>query len=182
MTRLHLGSGPRLLPGFVNIDVLGIAADNYLRWDLARGLPPDLRSDLEIVYSEHFWEHMRWEDGLHLMKECRGALRDGGLFRLGLPNYRTMVAHYLAEDWDYFDLPEIMQFAPDRQMMQLVNYGLYQYVDGSAEHKCMYDPEFALFTMRQAGFTDCREVEFDPAFDSPEELRRRYTFYCESRK
>ncbi len=66
--------------------------------------------------------------------------------------------------------------------MQLVNFGCYQYVGGENEHKCMFDPEFALFTMRDAGFEDFREVDFNAEFDSPEEFRRRYTFYCEARK
>jgi predicted SAM-dependent methyltransferase len=180
--KLHLGSGPRLLEGFVNVDELDLHSDNYIRWDLRKGLPPHLSSEIDVIYSEHFWEHLTWEDGLELMKDCRAALRDGGLFRLALPNFRTMVSHYLANDWDHFDLPGVIDFAPDRQMMQIVNFGCYQYVDGENEHKCMWDPEYAIFTMQQAGFVDCQQVEFDPAFDSPEEFRRRYTFYCEARK
>ena len=139
--RLHLGCGPRLLPGFVNIDQLDYSSDNYRRWDLADGLPP-LLSGADLIYSEHFWEHMEWEDGLRLMRECWTALNEGGVFRMALPNFRNMAKRYLADDLAFFDMPGVIEDAPDRQMMQIMNFGLYQVINGIAEHKCMYDPEF----------------------------------------
>jgi hypothetical protein len=52
--RLHLGAGPRLLPGWLNSDL--VTGDIYL--DITRRLPlPD--ASLDYVYGEHVIEHVR---------------------------------------------------------------------------------------------------------------------------
>lgn len=178
---LHLGSGADIKKGWLNVDMLDINNPDYVKWDLKNGLPPQAQN-LSVVYSQHFFEHLQWEDGLTLMKRCKERMVEGGTFRLALPNFKTMVMAYLDNNWEFFNLPEVMAFAPNRQMMQIMNYGLYQHTNGVQEHVCQFDPAYALFTMRSAGFRECKEVAFNPLYDSDLEVRKRYTFYCEGIK
>ena len=91
MTKLHLGSGPLAIPGWVNIDNQRYpGVDKVL--DLRKGLP---YKDVSFVFAEHFIEHLAYDDALKLMRESRRVLRDDGVLRLSTPNLDWVwVTHY----------------------------------------------------------------------------------------
>ena len=81
-TKLHVGSGPVLLEGWINVDnqpYRGI--DQVL--DVREGIP---YSDLEYIFAEHFIEHLAYDDAMKFLRDCRRALVDGGVLRLTTPN------------------------------------------------------------------------------------------------
>ncbi|HET7706810.1 MAG TPA: hypothetical protein VFM36_12035 [Thermoanaerobaculia bacterium] len=89
--RLHIGSGPHHLDGWINIDrdpYPGV--DQVL--DVTTGLPFD---DIAFIFAEHFIEHLHYADAAALFRECRRALRDDGVLRLSTPNLDWVWAsHY----------------------------------------------------------------------------------------
>lgn len=175
-TKINLGSGDHLIPGFLNLDERDFVAENFCRWNLKNGLPPHIADNsINQINSEHFFEHLMLSDGIKLMKQCKEKMIPGGRFTLALPNFRLLVQKYLEKDWGFFD--HALCYAPNHQIMEIVNFSIYQYVDGQAEHKTQYDAEFACFAMSEAGFKNCREIEFNPEFNL--EHRRLYTFYVE---
>jgi predicted SAM-dependent methyltransferase len=81
-TKLHVGSGPVLLEGWINVDnqpYRGI--DQVL--DIRQGIP---YSDLEFIFAEHFIEHLAYDDAMKFLRDCRRALVDDGVLRLTTPN------------------------------------------------------------------------------------------------
>lgn len=89
--RLHLGCGPRLLPGWVNIDYVW-GADVIL--DLRRPIPlPD--ASVDFIFSEDFLEHVSFQAGKRLLGECARVLKPGGLLRLATPDLTGLVRAYL---------------------------------------------------------------------------------------
>lgn len=81
-TKLHVGSGPVLLEGWINVDnqpYRGI--DQVL--DIREGIP---YGDLEFIFAEHFIEHLAYDDAMKFLRDCRKALVDGGVLRLTTPN------------------------------------------------------------------------------------------------
>ncbi|MBV8543564.1 MAG: hypothetical protein JO093_02315 [Acidobacteria bacterium] len=93
--RLHLGSGPQSLSGWVNIDIVRYpGVDRVL--DVRRGLP---FKDVRFIFAEHFIEHLDLNDAMYLFLECRRVLRDDGVLRLSTPNLDWVWAtHYGGED------------------------------------------------------------------------------------
>jgi predicted SAM-dependent methyltransferase len=91
VTRLHVGSGPQILEGWINIDnVQYPGVDQVL--DVTQGLP---FADVSFVFAEHFIEHLAYPDALALLRECRRVLRDDGILRLSTPNLDWVwVTHY----------------------------------------------------------------------------------------
>jgi predicted SAM-dependent methyltransferase len=89
--RLHIGSGPQILPGWVNIDnVRYPGVDRVL--DVTRGLP---FRDVRFIFAEHFIEHLDLHAAMYLLRECRRVLRDDGVLRLSTPNLDWVWAsHY----------------------------------------------------------------------------------------
>lgn len=82
MTRLHIGCGPQILKGWINIDNAQYpGVDRVL--DVTTGLPFE---DVSFVFAEHFIEHLSYRDASALMRECRRVMRDDGVLRLSTPN------------------------------------------------------------------------------------------------
>lgn len=178
MTELHLGCGDNIKEGFLNIDMRNdLKHPNFMGWDLSLGLPPLTGMDITGVHSEHFWEHLTATEGRKLMLSCRDRLVRGGKFRIALPDFRKLATAYVNNDWSFFTDPGVLSFAPNHQMLEVINYALYQrQADGFAEHKMMYDLPYMLFLLGYLGFKNPREDSFNPLYHL--EGRRPYTFYA----
>jgi predicted SAM-dependent methyltransferase len=91
--RLHIGSGPNILKGWLNVDLQPFPGlDQVL--DVRRGLP---FKDAELLYAEHFLEHLTLNEGMAFLRECRRVLKPEGVLRLSTPNLDwVMQTHYRA--------------------------------------------------------------------------------------
>lgn len=90
LLKLNLGSGYCVKDGFENLDAVhGHMLPGYL------SRYPNGCADL--IFSEHFIEHLTWEDGLALAKECRRIIRPGtGRIQFACPDLRIVAERYLA--------------------------------------------------------------------------------------
>ena len=90
-TKLHIGSGPSPIAGWVNIDILPYPGVDHIM-DVRHGLPFD---SVAFIFAEHFLEHLSLGDGLLFLRECRRALRPDGVLRLSTPNLDWVwLTHY----------------------------------------------------------------------------------------
>lgn len=80
--QLHLGCGPLVLDGWINIDNQPYPGIDF-RWDLARGIP---FRNTRHVFAEHFIEHLSYQQAVEFTRGCRAAMRDDGILRLSTPN------------------------------------------------------------------------------------------------
>lgn len=119
--KLNLGSGPRVVPGWVSIDRspsialhrvpllrtalrrAGVLAEGQLapwprevvRRDLRAPLPYPAAS-AEAIYSSHTLEHLYLDEARRVLAECHRVLRPAGVLRLALPDARAFAAALLA--------------------------------------------------------------------------------------
>jgi predicted SAM-dependent methyltransferase len=101
---VHLGCGPKYLPGFVNVD--GNLFRRVDRWlDLRNGLP--FRSgSVASVYASHVFEHFYADELERLFAECRRVLRSGGGLRLVVPDMEAAARAYVEARSEHFrDFP-----------------------------------------------------------------------------
>jgi predicted SAM-dependent methyltransferase len=89
--RLHIGSGPLALPGWVNIDNRPYPGVDRVH-DVTEGLP---FHNVQFIFAEHFIEHLDLHQAMDIFLECRRVLRDDGVLRLSTPNLDWVWAsHY----------------------------------------------------------------------------------------
>lgn len=140
-TKVHLGCGPHVLPGWANLDLDG--PPGTVRVDLAHRLPFADRS-VELVFSEHFIEHVTRERGVKILRECVRILRPGGVLRISTPDLRVLVEEYLAGrtgEW------AADGWAP-RSPCALLNEGLRLW-----GHRFVWDEPELVGVLGQAGFS-----------------------------
>lgn len=170
--RINLGSGPRKLDGWVNVDILGMNPD--LHWDLRHGIPfPD--ASVQAAFLEHVLEHFRTGDALRILEECRRVLVPGGIVRAGVPDFGLYIRSYVE------DRETLERLRPGRPTA-LLAVGEVALEHG---HRSVWDAETLARALEEAGFVDVRARPFgdsalEPAPDT--EMREPESVYAEGTK
>jgi len=176
--RLNLACGPNRKEGWINIDP-AVGVD--LRFDRRERLPFQDDS-VEVIYSEHFFEHLNYPSladsngfaGLELsgnrsevlffLREPYRVLLPGGLFSVGIPDAERALIAYANRNEPKFEIAQRMHWQPDwcDTLMHQINYLFRQ----GHEHKYAYDCETLARILGGADFVKVSRRDFDPALDS----------------
>jgi predicted SAM-dependent methyltransferase len=178
--KLHLGSGPKYKPDWVNID---LRPNADLQLDLREDLPFETGT-VSLIYSEHLFEHLEYPgEVVHLLCESLRVLEPGGIFSVGVPDAGETLMQYARGDLPHllkaWSLDERLQWFPPwvwATPMHCVNFFFRQ----GREHKYAYDFETLALVLRDAGFADAKRRDFSSEIDS--EDRRDGTLYVDARK
>ena len=146
-THLHLGCGPKYLPGFVNID--GNLFSKIDLWlDVRNGLP-FAGNSVDSIYSTHMFEHFFPDELDLLLSECFRVLKPGTGVRLIVPNLESAIQAYSQQRRVWFDdaFPRHFDSLGGR-------FSNFVFCDG--QHRTAFDFAYLDEVLRKAGF---REVE-----------------------
>jgi len=196
LIRLHLGCGLITPPGWVNVDgswnarlakhpvlrrmlhVLHLTSADKIgvEWnpnvfihDVRRPLPFKNSSAI-TVYSSHLLEHLYFDEGQRLIRECFRVLAEGGVLRMVVPDLRTIVQEYLGErpfgepsNGDRRNRPadrvnERLLMRPPAPPSENVFYQIYSSWKNFHAHKWMYDADSLKFHLEAAGFIDVQQM------------------------
>ena len=132
--------------------------------DVIKGLPVDPAS-AQRVYSSHVLEHLSLEDCRRALRNVRGYLVPGGVFRFVLPDLEFYIHKYL-------DSPEagasstfmtetlLGEHASERGWRSLPK-ALF----GRSQHLWMWDYKNLAHELAEAGFTSIRRAQFGDSGD-----------------
>jgi SAM-dependent methyltransferase len=176
-TRLNVGCGGRVRPGWTNIDVVPPAE---VRLDIRRPLPvPD--GHCQEIYSEHVLEHLRFPGEVEsVLRDWHRALGPDGVVCIGVPDSTDVLRAYVAREEGYFSALTSSPGYPEWAETPLdhVNFHFRQQAVGfGQDHRYAYDRETLVARLRAAGFARVESREFDPEQDS-----RPGTMYLLGRK
>lgn len=93
MRLLNIGCGALVHPEWINLDVTS-SLPGVIRHDIRKGLPFEDAS-IDACYSSHMVEHLRREDAVRLLTECRRVLKPGGVVRIVVPDLEAITLGYL---------------------------------------------------------------------------------------
>ena len=97
--RLHLACGTSVLNGWANIDLKSNGA--VVGWDLTDRLPVRAGA-IDLVFCEHFIEHLTMKQATALLVDCHRVLRPNGTLRLSTPSLKKVVTEYASggtQEW-----------------------------------------------------------------------------------
>lgn len=198
-TRLNLGCGPSIVPGWLNCDyslglLLAKAGISFLTkntWDrrirvvnLARRLPFKDGS-ISCVYLCHVLEHMHRGDGEALCREVYRVLCVGGIFRLVVPGIGAVISGYNNGTLSADCLLETWLVVPAQRDSLMRNF--YNAISNQ-NHVCMYDNASCLSLLNRIGFNVMIRAPFDSAIadirdiERPERVEDASIVICEGTK
>jgi SAM-dependent methyltransferase len=164
--RLNLGCGDKILPGYVNVDVVearaGMRPDVVC--DLHRLTPfEDACADeiLSVHVVEHFW---RWEIR-DVLREWVRVLRPGGRMIVECPNIQSACQTFLENPAQYSREDQ------DGQRTMWVFYGDPAWKDPLMIHRWGYTPESLKALLGEVGLKDVRQEPAQFKLREPRDMR-----------
>jgi predicted SAM-dependent methyltransferase len=175
--KLNIGCGSNRKQGWINID---LSPEAELSLDMRERIPFDDNSAM-MIYSEHFFEHLDYpNDAKHFLRECFRVLEHNGIFRVGVPDTLLPLLDYagVGDGWWLRACKSKEFWRPEwcKTPMDHINYHSRQ----DTEHRYAYDFETIESVLKETGFTEIEQCEFDPALDT--KSRERGTLYVAARK
>ncbi len=157
--RLHVGCGKERLEGWVNLDLKQLPSVD-LAVNVTQGLP---FSGAELVFAEHFLEHLTLSDAVSFLEESHRALAEGGWIRLSTPNLDWILAtHHRAEGESH-----------ERTAMALALNRAFR----GWEHQFLWNREMLEEALEATGFTDLAFCEYgESGVDALRGMERHETY------
>lgn len=90
--KLHLGCWHRNIPGFVNIDLCDMPHIDYKT--SVDKLPMIESGSVDLIYSSHNFEYFDRVEAVEVLKEWNRVLKTGGLLRLAVPDFDSLIDVY----------------------------------------------------------------------------------------
>lgn len=178
-TKLNLGCGNRTVDGWINVDyALGarLAKLPFFNWinrklhllDLAWDkniVVHDLRkrfpwkdNSVDVIYSSHTLEHFSKKEGLFFLTECRRVLKENGVLRIIVPDFRILVARYLNGEVCAEDFATVLVISYEADNDGFLRKKLAPFI--RSPHKCMYD-HLLLEIIHRLGFDASDKKPFE---------------------
>jgi SAM-dependent methyltransferase len=164
--KLNLGCGDKILPGYINVDVV----------ESRRGFKPDVVCDLHdlepfddesvdeilsVHVIEHFW---RWEV-LSVLVEWIRVLKRGGKMIIECPNLLSAASELLHNP------ASAAGAGPEGQRTMWVFYGDPAWRDPYMVHRWGYTPESLAALMREAGLEHVKQEPAQFKLREPRDMR-----------
>jgi len=95
MLKIHVGCGPRVIPGWVHVDLMPYPHVSHIvsAEQLSRAFG---RGSASVVYASHILEHFHRSAVPHVLLDWYAVLEPNGILRLAVPDFLAIVEHYQA--------------------------------------------------------------------------------------
>lgn len=133
-------------------------SSHVIRLNLRKRLP-FADNSFRVIYCSHMLEHLYFEDGRRLLKECYRVLQPHGICRFVVPDLASAVERYRAAksrgdpDAASLFMQEISTHEKEAAHGPL---GIYRRLTAFHQHKWMYDGESLRALFVEAGFSDAK--------------------------
>jgi predicted SAM-dependent methyltransferase len=165
--KLQIGAGRADYPGWLNTDIEPYQEEVYL--DATKPFPmPD--GSIHYIFAEQVIEHLTYEEGLGMLRECHRILAPGGKIRLATPNLLKYFAlfqepateevkRYIGEKLRFQEWPQTSPPAATILNLEFRSFG----------HQFLYDPATLSDSLAKTGFQ--KITQFHPGESDDPQLR-----------
>lgn len=143
--RLHVGCGPRRLPGWINADAVPGVGDAVVDLHDSAALGRDTYRE---IYGCHVLEHCWPQDTPAILRRMRDALLPGGTLRLSVPDIRLVVKNCI----------DGHAYGDERSALSVLYGGTFSRETSAPDlHRQMFWRERLARLLAEAGFVNVRE-------------------------
>ena len=157
---LHIGCGPCVLPGWINIDIHPAPLATNVLWGL-----PFADGAARHVFLSHLLEHLFYPNDVHpFLQDIRRVLAPGGVVRIIVPDIAACIAAYRDNDAEFFAARR-RHWGGDDTTTRLEDFLAYAGAGPDPAwmfqaHKFGYDYETLARALERAGFVDIRRCDY----------------------
>lgn len=161
VTKLQIGCGWNLIPGWLNTDVSIIKCKRGAMYlDAGEPFPfPD--ASFDYVYSEHLFEHLTHPQAVNMLRECHRILKPSGTIRISTPDIRFLADLYLHPEKPlnrrYIDWSS--REAPNCLPVPATPVNIVNQFHTAWGHQIIYDRETLTALVTENGFRNIRFCE-----------------------
>ena len=151
--KLQLGSSNNILENWLNTDLYQCRGE-VVPLDVRERFPFD-ESTFDYIFCEHMIEHLKYHEGMDMLRECFRVLRPGGRIRLSTPNLRFLIELYNSEKTELQERYiswAVNEFLPDTGIYEDV-FVINNFFRAWG-HKFIYDSKALHAAMHRVGFTN----------------------------
>jgi len=148
--KLHLGCGKRYLKGYVHVDLADFPHIDH-RHSIER-LPMFEDNCADVIYSSHALGYFDRFEVLEVLADWRRVLKPGGILRLAMPDFESLVKVYLK----YGELDRVLGPIFGRWPVPGTDTVIFQ--------KTVYDYPSMQKVLEQAGFEQVRRWDWRQVF------------------
>jgi predicted SAM-dependent methyltransferase len=155
---LHLGANRANLPGWLETDIEPKKDVIYL--DASRKFP-FADSCLAYIYAEHMIEHISYDSGLTMLRECWRTLKNGGVLRIATPDLAFILNLYRACDGSS---AEYIAWIAERFLKSKAHAQPAMVINNAFRawgHQFLYDEDTLSSALKETGFCDIRRVKYN---------------------
>lgn len=166
--RLHFGCGPRVLEGWVNIDLTYQSSEEYAEMKY----PPDMRGNesdfyafditkvglplpddsVDAIFHEDFLEHLNQRDQIVFLAETLRALKLGGVHRVNTPNLLSSMREHsrfkegkggvYLDEWNDWGHLNVLTSTMLEEMARMVGYATVDFNGKDRSISKLMPPEY----------------------------------------
>jgi len=162
--KLHLACGPNIVDGWDNLDILN--NKGIIRHDLRKPLPYKDGS-VDLIFHEHFIEHLTKLEAEAFLRDCYRVLKPGGAMRIGWPDLKRLLNAYMLRSKKYIQYVE--PYLEDHRYPHNWDESFSDLLFGW-EHRYAYTAKHLTKVLESAGFQTVKtkkqgQSDFDIALD-----------------
>jgi len=157
--KLEIGARVASLDGWLGTDIDPVSEDSVFL-DATKPFPFD-SCTFDYIYCEHMIEHISWENGQRMLRECHRVLKFGGVIRIATPDLEVVLGLYSrtlsAEQGNYIEwmvrkeLPEVTT----HKAAFVINNAFRNW-----GHQFIYDRNLMTLALERCGFIDIRRCVY----------------------
>jgi predicted SAM-dependent methyltransferase len=157
--KLEIGARVASLDGWLSTDIDPIS-EGTVFLDATKPFPFDCAT-FDYIYCEHMIEHLSWQNGQIMLRECHRVLKSRGVMRIATPDLEVVLGLYSpilsAEQKGYIDwmvrkeLPEARTHEP----VFVINNAFRNW-----GHQFIYDGNLMTMALQRCGFVDVRRCAY----------------------
>lgn len=157
--KLNIGCGTNLLFGWLNVDFNPVSS-KVIFLDATQPFPFG-NNTFDCIFSEHMIEHVPYDQGLQMLRECHRVMKPGGWLRIDTPDMLKMISLYAVdkskEQKSYIEW-STQKFSHSDEVRIPHECFVFNRVVREWGHQFIYDAWSLMNALTTVGFINCRQL------------------------